>query len=84
MVTLLIAVVIAILRLSQFNGELHGVTNDRLPKLDTTQKWLVQLLETARHTRNMLILDDKAKVKSELEAVAENKRLRAQYRGGRS
>jgi methyl-accepting chemotaxis protein len=80
MVTLLIAVAIALLRLSQFNGEVHGVTNDRLPKLETTQKWVVQLLETARHTRNMLILDDKAKIKSELEAVAENKRLRAQYR----
>ena len=74
------AVVIAMLRLSHFNREVHAVTNDRLPKLETAQKWVVQLLETARHTRNMLILDDKAKIKSELDAVAENKRLRAQYR----
>src|ERR1700730_8889021 len=80
MLTLSAAVVIAMQRLSHFNREVHAVTNDRLPKLETTQKWVVQLLETARHTRNMLILDDKAKIKSELDAVAENIRLRAQYR----
>jgi methyl-accepting chemotaxis protein len=73
------AVVMAMVRLSHFNREVHVVTNDRLPKLETAQKWVVQLLETARHTRNMLILDDKAKIKSELDAVAENKQLRAQY-----
>jgi methyl-accepting chemotaxis protein len=80
MLILSAAVIIAMLRLSHFNHEVHAVTNDRLPKLETAQKWVVQLLETARHTRNMLILDDKAKIKSELDAVEENKRLRAQYR----
>jgi methyl-accepting chemotaxis protein len=79
MLILSAAVVIAMLRLSHFNREVHAVTNDRLPKLETAQKWVVQLLETARHTRNMLILDDKAKIQSELDAVVENKRLRAQY-----
>jgi methyl-accepting chemotaxis protein len=80
MLTLSVAVVITMQRLSDFNRQVHAVTNDRLPKLETAQKWVVQLLETARHTRNMLILDDKAKIKSELDAVAENVRLRAQYR----
>src|ERR1700738_1403938 len=78
MLILSAAVVIAMLRLSDFNREVHAVTNDRLPKLETAQKWVVQLLETARHTRNMLILDDKAKIKSELDAVGENKRLGGQ------
>jgi PAS domain S-box-containing protein len=79
MAALSVAVIIAALQLTRFNREVQRVTGDNLPRLQTTHQWVVQLLETARHTRNMLILDDKTKIKSELEGVAENKRLRAQY-----
>lgn len=74
-----IALVTAMQRLAHFRQEVTAVTTIRLPKLEATQAWIVQLLETARHTRNMLILDDKAKVKAEIDATVENKRLRKVY-----
>jgi PAS domain S-box-containing protein len=74
-----IALVTAMQRLAHFRQEVTEVTGSRLPKLEATQAWIVQLLETARHTRNMLILDDKGKVKAEVDATVENKRLRKVY-----
>ena len=74
-----IALVTAMQRLAHFRQEVTTVTSIRLPKLEATQAWIVQLLETARHTRNMLILDDKGKVKAEVDATIENKRLRKVY-----
>ena len=74
-----IALVTAMQRLAHFRQEVTAVTGTRLPKLEATQAWIVQLLETARHTRNMLILDDKGKVKAEVDATVENKRLRKVY-----
>jgi methyl-accepting chemotaxis protein len=79
MALLSIALVTAMQRLAHFRQEVTAVTSTRLPKLEATQAWIVQLLETARHTRNMLILDDKGKVKAEVDATVENKRLRKVY-----
>ena len=71
---------ISILRLTDFKHEVHGLTNDVVPKLELTDDWTIQLLETARHTRNMLILDDKEKIQKELDAVMEDKDKRKGYR----
>jgi methyl-accepting chemotaxis protein len=79
MALLSIALVTSMQRLAHFRQEVHTLTGNNLPKLETTHAWVVQLLETARHTRNMLIIDDKQKVNSELDAVVENKRLRKAY-----
>ena len=70
---------IGILRLAGFNSEVHGLTTDRLPKLEQTDDWTIRLLETARHTRNMLILDDKEKIQKELDGVQEDKAKRKEY-----
>jgi methyl-accepting chemotaxis protein len=72
---------ISILRLTEFKNEVHGITNDRVPKLEQTDDWTIRLLETARHTRNMLILDDKEKIQKELDAVQEDKAQRKEYMG---
>jgi methyl-accepting chemotaxis protein len=71
---------ISILRLTDFKHEVHGLTNDVVPKLELTDDWTIQLLETARHTRNMLIFDDKEKIQKELDAVMEDKDKRKGYR----
>jgi methyl-accepting chemotaxis protein len=72
---------ISILRLSEFKNEVHGLTNNSVPKLEQTDDWTIRLLETARHTRNMLILDDKEKIQKELDAVQEDKAARKEYMG---
>jgi PAS domain S-box-containing protein len=70
---------ISIKRLTEFKNEVHNLTNDRVPKLEQTDDWTIRLLETARHTRNMLILDDKEKIQKELDAVQEDKAKRKEY-----
>ena len=70
---------ISIVRLTEFKNEVHGLTDDRVTKLEQTDDWTIRLLETARHTRNMLILDDKEKIQKELDAVQEDKAKRKQY-----
>src|SRR5450631_2648251 len=70
---------ISIQRLTEFKNEVHGLTNDRVPKLEQTDDWTIRLLESARHTRNMLILDDKEKIQKELDAVQEDKAKRKEY-----
>src|SRR5258708_3640889 len=63
MLILSAAVVIAMLRLSHFNSEVHALTNDRLPKLETPQKRGGRLLESPRHTRNRSIFADTPQIK---------------------
>src|ERR1700694_3095829 len=73
------ALTLGIVRLTEFKNEVHGLTNDRLVKLEQTDDWTIRLLESARHTRNMLILDDKEKIQKELDAVQEDKAKRKGY-----
>ena len=77
---LCIAIAVGISRLQQFNVGVRSLTGERLARLEMTHDWIVQLLETARHTRNMLILDDPKQIKDEVDAVMEEKRLRKEYR----
>jgi methyl-accepting chemotaxis protein len=78
-VVMLVAIGASVSRLQQFNGAVRSLTDERVPRLETTHAWIVQLLETARHTRNMLILDDPKLIRAEVDATMENKRLRKQY-----
>jgi PAS domain S-box-containing protein len=71
---------IGTLRLAEFKNEVHGLTNDRVPKLEQTDDWTIRLLESAHHTRNMLILDDKENIQKEIDAVMEDKEKRKGYR----
>jgi hypothetical protein len=66
------AVMLSIVRLADFKATVHSITVVDLPKQETANAWIVSLLQTARHTRNMLIFDDAAAIKAELEAVQED------------
>ena len=80
MAMLSLAVATGVFGLSQFNSGVHNLTDERLIRLDTANQWVVELLETARHTRNVLILDDKAQVRQEIDAIRVSQRQRKQYR----
>jgi len=73
------AVIFSAVRLSAYNAAVSEITGTGLKKLEMTNAWTVCLLQTARHTRNMLILDDKNKIQAEVDAVMENKRTRKEY-----
>ena len=70
------AITLSIIRLSHFNSAVAAVTGPQLEKLELSNEWIFQLQETARHTRNMLIMDDKDKIRHEIQAAAETKAKR--------
>src|SRR5471030_1341515 len=67
------------IRLSGLHEKVLSISEGRVPQLLLANNWTFQLLETARHTRNMLIFDEPAKIAGEVEAVMKNKRQRAEY-----
>jgi methyl-accepting chemotaxis protein len=74
-----IAVGLSIARLADFNSGLREITGPELTKVETSAAWLTAIAESNRHTRNMLILDDKAKIQAEIDAVRGLAEKREQY-----
>jgi methyl-accepting chemotaxis protein len=74
------SVILSIGRLSAFNAAVNQITGPGLTKLEMANAWSIRLLQTAHHTRNMLILDDKTKIQAEVDAVMEDKLQRKAYR----
>jgi hypothetical protein len=63
------AVGLSIGRLASFNGAVNDITHNQLAKLETADAWAASLSESMRHTRNMLIMDDKAQIQGEIVKV---------------
>jgi len=78
---LLLALVVGIGvgRSSSLNDNMVGLTEQQLPKLLIANEWIISMLQTARQTRNMLILDDKDKIQAEIAGVMKWKEKRKQY-----
>ena len=70
---------IGLQRLSSLNQQMLYLSEDRVPKIIAASDWLFRVMESARHTRNMLILDDAAKIKAEVDGVYDDKKARAEY-----
>lgn len=70
------AIVLGLLRLSAYNSAVQHVTGSELTKLELANAWIYELQESARHTRNMLILDDKDAIQKEIDDLLENKAQR--------
>ncbi|MEB0030169.1 MCP four helix bundle domain-containing protein [Undibacterium sp. RTI2.1] len=81
LVLLLLAILtmVGLSRLSSLNDDINATNEERLPKLMTANNWIFRLMETARHTRNMLILEGQDKIKVEVDAVMDDKRARKEY-----
>jgi methyl-accepting chemotaxis protein len=56
-------------KLRTLNGEVEVLVEDRVPKLRKAGDWMVSVLQSARHARNALIMDEKDQVAAELEAL---------------
>ncbi|WP_426175285.1 methyl-accepting chemotaxis protein [Massilia sp. TWR1-2-2] len=65
--------------LAAMNTEIRTISDDRVPKIIAATDWLYRVMETARHTRNMLILDDAAKIAKEVDGVMEDKAARKKF-----
>jgi methyl-accepting chemotaxis protein len=63
------AVGLSIGRLASFNTAVNDITHNQLAKLETADAWAASLSESMRHTRNMLIMDDKAQIQGEIAKV---------------
>ena len=69
LVLLAVIVGIGIGRLSSLNDRVNDLSDNHIPKLLDENEWIIAMLQTARQTRNMLILDDPGKIKQEVEGV---------------
>jgi methyl-accepting chemotaxis protein len=80
-VLLLMLVVAAtgIVRLGSLNTQLAAMSHDRVPKIIVASDWLFRVMESVRHTRNMLILDEDDKVKKEIDALIDDKKARREF-----
>jgi methyl-accepting chemotaxis protein len=78
-VLLITMVIIGITRLGSVNRQFELMAEEQVPKLVISGKWNTAVLETARHMRNILILDDKDKIKKEIASIYEEKKERKEY-----
>ncbi|MGO9947871.1 MAG: methyl-accepting chemotaxis protein [Steroidobacteraceae bacterium] len=72
-----VAVAISIFRLAAFNAAITDITTLQFKKVETSNAWAANLSESMRHTRNMLIMDDKAQIQGEItkvQALAEKRK----------
>ena len=76
-VLILLAVIafIGITRLGSINEGLSDVINDKYPKTVMAGDIKDNINQIARSMRNMLLMDDKAKVQKELETVQESRKI---------
>jgi methyl-accepting chemotaxis protein len=72
------AIVLSIVRLASFNDAAAVLANERLTKITLVDDWSMRVSEVMRHTRNMLILDDKAKIQGEIDNVKKSLETRKQ------
>ena len=64
------AVTLSIGRLAAFDASVNDITTTELSKVEMADGWMDALSESMRHTRNMLIMDDKAQIQGEIVKVA--------------
>src|SRR5271156_5267901 len=76
------AVTLSIDRLAAFDASVNDITTIQLAKVEMSDGWMDALSESMRHTRNMLIMDDKAQIQGEIVKVAALSDKAGQYAQG--
>jgi methyl-accepting chemotaxis protein WspA len=67
---------VAVSRLASMNALLSSFANERVPQVVTSHKWAISVLESARHMRNIFILDhDKIPEELGLLEIEKKKRI---------
>jgi methyl-accepting chemotaxis protein len=74
-----VAVGLSITRLASFNAAVSEITGPEFSKVEMADAWTASLSESMRHTRNMLIMDDKAQIQEEIDKVRALADKRQQY-----
>jgi methyl-accepting chemotaxis protein len=64
-----VAIGLSIHRLATFNAAVSEITGPQYKIVEAATDWSADLSESMRHTRNMLILDDKALIQGEIKKV---------------
>src|SRR5579859_1796824 len=59
----------ALWRMSSMFGDFEDLATGKMSNLMTSDEWIVELLQAARHTRNILILETPEEIKSEIDAT---------------
>jgi len=79
-IVFVLAVVVAagLVALRGLHGEITYVANDLVPKLERVADWQLSVLESARHGRNALIMDEPEKVKAEIAALQAEREKRGE------
>jgi methyl-accepting chemotaxis protein len=65
-----VAVGLSLHRLATFNTAVSEITGPQYQIVEAATDWSADLSESMRHTRNMLIMDDKAQIQGEIKKVA--------------
>ena len=73
------AVALSIGRLAAFNTSVIEITGPDFAKVELAGGWMDAISESMRHTRNMLIMDDKAQIQGEIAKVRDLSEKRAKY-----
>ena len=73
------AVGLSIGRLAIFNTTVSEITGPEFTNVETADAWVASLSESMRHTRNMLIMDDKAQIQGEIDKVGALAEKSAQF-----
>src|SRR6202044_1447202 len=63
------AVALSIGRLAAFNTTMLSITGPDITKVELATAWQDAISESMRHTRNILIMDDKAQIQEEMDKV---------------
>jgi len=79
-IVVVLAVVIGagLVALRGLHGEMVSVSDDLVPKLEKVADWQMSVLESSRHERNALIMDDPEKVKAEIAALHDERQRRGE------
>jgi len=64
-------IALSLVRLAGFNDAMSEITGPELVKVETVNAWATSVSESMRHTRNMLIVDDKVEIHSEIAKTRE-------------
>jgi hypothetical protein len=73
------AVALSIGRLAAFNSTMIAITGPDITKVELATAWQDAISESMRHTRNMLILDDKAQIQDEMDKTRALSEKEAKY-----
>ncbi len=71
-------IALAVSRLESQDTLLSRFANERVPQVVNSHKWAISVLESARHTRNIFVLDHD-KIPEELSGLQDQKKLRIDY-----